>query len=225
MPSQLPWFRRRTPLPLHLIQKKADWIKILTRMEIATWERLCKHTPLLAEKKSVCSSHFTSICFKNSYRHVELLQSAGQVCKYTNLGYNQRTHASPGNLSKQASMAEGKTGAKPNKPRRDEKWEAFRLSRTSAPQRLSQAHPKVCIYFHSPSLTSSHLLPLTHRASQKRQCVRDLISQTFHRRSSVVRSASAHILGWTLQKSNGQYAGGRQTSCIRRPAVIRQGPF
>lgn len=92
---------------------------------------------------------------------MELLQSAGLVCKYTNLWYNRRTYAPPGNLSKQAWMAEGKTGAKPNEPHRDEKWDAFRRSCTSAPQRPSQAHPKVCIYFHSPLLTSSRLLPLT----------------------------------------------------------------
>lgn len=92
---------------------------------------------------------------------MELFQSAGRVCKYTNLGYNRRTHAPPGNLSKPAWMAEGKTGAKPNEPRRDEKRKAFRPSRTSAPQRPSQAHPKVCIYFHSPLLISTRMPPLT----------------------------------------------------------------
>lgn len=43
----------------------------------------------------------------------------------------------------------------------DEKRKAFRPSRTSAPQRPSQAHPKVCIYFHSPLLISTRMLPLT----------------------------------------------------------------
>lgn len=38
------------------------------------------------------------------------------------------------------------------------------------------------------------------RASQKRQCVRDLISQTIPRRSSVLGCASVHILDWTHSK-------------------------
>lgn len=99
---------------------------------------------------------------------MELLQPTGLVCKYANLGHIRRTFAPRGNISTQARMADRKTGAGPNEPRRDEKWEAFRLLHTSAPHGPSQTHPKVCIY---PLLASSRLLPLTFAHPRKAMCL------------------------------------------------------
>lgn len=153
------------------------------------------------------------------------LQSAGLVCKYTKPGYNRRTYAPPGNLSKQAWMAEGKTGAKPNEPRRDEKWEAFRLSRTSAPQRPSQAHPKVCIYFHSPLLTSSRLLPLTPAHPRKGNVSVISFPKLFTDAPQFSAALPPLSSAEPFKSQNAQYAGGRQTSSIRRPAAFARGLF
>lgn len=68
------------------------------------------------------------------------------------------------------------------------------------------------------------LLPLTSMHPRKGNV--SVIS--FPKLQTVLSSfgvASARILGWTLQKSNAQYAGRRRTSCIRRLAAFARGLF
>lgn len=152
-PSTVPQFKKVT--------KKADWIKTLTCMEAATWDLPLFNIIETKPNENVCGPFFMSIHSKNGSRHVELFQSAGQACKYTNPGI-QPTHLCPTWKPQQTGLEGwGKTGARPTQPRRDEKQKAFRPSCTSAAQRPSEAYPKVCIYFHSPLLISTHMLPLT----------------------------------------------------------------